>query len=221
MNFVDQHRFFIRRPFRLLPRLILPFVGGKIIGKRSCLRLFLREEAVRVGLQDEGPAPGRLDGVFIQSIRRQIGNENMPDLSVSETFHGMLPGIPAVEIPHHAHRFRLRRPDGKAHTTAAFLFHIMCPQHFLRVIIRPLMEEVDIVLCQRRRLHKVSLLPVRKFLPAPHARCPGRILESSDPRKTGPSRRYSSAWIAASFVPPGNADEFLCALYDSCQNPSE
>ena len=141
MHLIDEHRLLIGAVllFRLIPGSVVPLIASQLPDTGRRMRFFLRKEAVGIRLQDMRPAPLRLDCILIDRTGLQPGNERAPDLTIADALHRMDPRVPLVEIPDHAHRLRMRRPDGETHAGLPILLHEMGPQHLIRMIIGSLM----------------------------------------------------------------------------------
>ena len=156
VHLVREHGTFVGGLVRLLflPRRVLPLIVVHIIGAGCGLRFFLRIEPVGIRLHNARSAPLRLDGVLVDLALAESLDEGLPDLTVSDPLHGLRIGVPVVESADNTDGFCIRRPHGKTDTAFAVPFDKVRAQHFLCVIIRPLMKEIKIKLTECRRLHK-------------------------------------------------------------------
>jgi hypothetical protein len=68
--------------------------------------------------------------------------------------------IPVIELPHHGHCLRVRRPHGKISALLPRRRHRMRTELGEQAMMRPLIEEVEIVLRQQRHIerHRPALL---------------------------------------------------------------
>ena len=146
--FVGKHGTLIGRctRFTLLPLLIVPFIMVHIIGARCRIGLFLRVERIGICLHDAWTAPLRLDGIFINFALTDPLDKRLPDLPIVDAVHRMDQYIPVIKCTDDADRLGIRRPNRKADARPTVLLHKMCTEHFLCMIICPLMKEVQIKL---------------------------------------------------------------------------
>ena len=189
MHLIGQHGTVIGRFLVLLylPGIVVPLIMVHVKSAGSRLRFLFRIEAIRVSLQDMGAAPLGFNGVLIEFALPQFFHEGRPDFPITDFMHGRHPGIPVIEVAHHAYRFGMGCPDGKADSLFALLFDKMCPQHFIGVIIRSLMKQVTVKLAQIRCFQCNPPWPFTKCGPVLHARFHLRIRQWYGQRRTDQS----------------------------------
>ena len=200
VHLIGQHGTVIGRFLVLLylPGIVVPLIMVHVKSAGCRLRLLFRIEAIRVSLQNMGAAPLGFNGVLIEFALPQFFHEGRPDFPITDFMHGRHPGIPVIEVAHHAYRFGMGCPDGKADSLFALLFDKMCPQHFIGVIIRSLMKQVTVKLAQIRCFQSNPPWLFTKCGPVLHARFHLRIRQWYGQRRTDRSWRCSWPRISAS-----------------------
>jgi len=76
--------------------------------------------------------------------------EHFPNPAFAPQPHHVAPTIPLIEIAHHRHALRIRRPDGERHPAHAIDFTQMRPQLLERPQMRAFGQQPDIGVAQHR-----------------------------------------------------------------------
>ena len=85
----------------LLPGGVGPAEAGQIVHLAAVGRPGLGMEGVGIGLVHQVPGPGD-DGVLVDVVLLHARDEQLPDGSAVDLFHGVAARFPAVEVAHHA-----------------------------------------------------------------------------------------------------------------------
>ena len=89
--------------------------------------------------------------------------------------------VPVVEIPNHAHTLRRGCPDGEMNAgNVSDVFHVRA-EFFVHIVVRALVEEVNIHLAENRRKGVgIALPPFRAIMPSEIKGVGHAFLESHD-----------------------------------------
>ncbi len=127
-----------RQPVRVTPGEI-----GLGLGDAGRLRPGLEGEGIGIDF-DVGVAVLITDLEFVQFLRANPRQEQLPDPRATAGAHGVDPTVPGVEVPDHAHPLGVGGPDGELHAGDAGDRAGVGAQEAVGVPVPPLAEEVQV-----------------------------------------------------------------------------
>ena len=128
MHLVDRERLAAgigRRPVRAV-RVIPPDMVRPVRHLRGVGGAHLGGPGEGVGLERQDSAIGAKDLVFVGGADADIRDENLPDPRGDAQAHAVPASVPGVEVTHHRHALRIRRPDGEMHAVRPLVMNRMC-----------------------------------------------------------------------------------------------
>ena len=99
----------------------------------------------------------RFDVVLVGSPLFQAGDEALPDSGGPAHAKRMAVLVPAVEFTHHEDSPGIGRPDRKLHAAHALVNDGVRAQLFVKAVMRALVEEIDVVIAQERKIVRDSV----------------------------------------------------------------
>ena len=153
VHFVNRHWRMepVARGARCQPRGVVPFVAVDVANHRRRLRPQLRREAVRIGLQSQVVIHARENFEFVERAFVELRHEDFPDAARAASAHRIRAAVPEIEVAHHAHALRVRRPDGEMHAAHARHFAHVRAQFFVFLVMRAFARKIQIVIGEQRR----------------------------------------------------------------------
>ena len=153
MDLVDRHgaaeRILLAAP--LHPFLVVPEIAIELVDHRGGRRRNFRPECVRVRFQQLHSATARTDLVLVPRTAADVGNEQLPDAGRTHGAHLVEAAVPGVEIAHHRHRARGRRPDGERGPVDSLVVPGMRSEPLPDPLVASLGDEVRVQLAERGR----------------------------------------------------------------------
>ncbi len=167
MDFVDRHRRFERIP-RAAGRHPLLVVPGVVEipddRRRGRRRLGVRGE--RVGLVEPRFRAARAQVVLVLRPRGHAGDEPFPHARGSVRREAVLARLPGVEVADDLHFFGIRRPDGEQDAVHSLLRGQVRAKLLVEAHVRPLAEQVDVVLAQAMGRQPLRFPPSSSLSPS-------------------------------------------------------
>ena len=129
------------------PRAIVPLVPVHVDHFRRRARRHLGAETERIGLLGHVVVVADLE--LVERSLAQPRHEQFPETAGDVLAHGVATAVPGVEIAHHAHAGGVRRPHREIDPVHAVDRSQLGPQTFVAAPVRPLVQEVQIVVGQQ------------------------------------------------------------------------
>src|ERR1700730_16157933 len=130
---------------------VTPLVTLEVVNEGCSRCSMLAKE--RKGITLEQKCPGMCaDLEFVMRTFADAGNEQFPDACAEESAHRMHPAITLVEIPHHAHPLRIRRPNCEIHAGITVNFAHVRAELVVNLPVLPFAEEMQINLTHDRSI---------------------------------------------------------------------
>ncbi len=135
---------------RFHPRRVLPRVAVHVEDHRARLRTHLRIEPVRIRLQRQRPARPQ-NFKFVDFAFGQRRDKKFPHAAQAAQPHGMHAPIPVIEVAHHAHAPRIRRPHAELHAAHPGDVPHMRAQPLVFFVVRAFADQMQVEIGQQRR----------------------------------------------------------------------
>ena len=151
VDLVDRHRTLVRlrRPPALHPLRVTPDVA-RAVHDRVGARHEHRPESEGIRLHPNLAALGE-DLELVRRALHHARNEDLPDPRCTEHAHRVQATVPGVEVAHHAHCPRGRRPHRERGAQCAVDLAHVRPQPLVELLVAPLPGEMQIEVPERGR----------------------------------------------------------------------